>query len=79
MKLSTIYNKLQKVAIIFLAVVVPTVGFGQPPGPGDAGAGGNPDGVPFSDNMNLMFLAVGLVFAGIILKKNFYKKTAIKA
>jgi hypothetical protein len=79
MKLTSISNKLQKAAIIFVSVVVPAVGFGQPPGPGDGGGGGNPDGVPFNDNMNLIFLAVGLVFALVVLKKVFFKGTAVKA
>lgn len=79
MKLTSISNKLQKAAIIFVSVVVPAVGFGQPPGPGDGGGGGNPDGVPFNDNMNLIFLAVGLVFAVVILKRSFFKKVTVKA
>ena len=34
---------------------------------------GNPD-VPFDDNMNLGFLAVGIVFAFVVYRKNFTKK-----
>ncbi len=36
--------------------------------------GGNPD-VPFDDNMNLGFLAAGIVFAFIVVRKKFAVKT----
>ena len=36
--------------------------------------GGNPD-VPFDDNMNLAFLAAGIVFALIVARKKFAVKT----
>lgn len=39
----------------------------------DPGPGGNPD-VPFDDNMNLGFLAVGIVFAFVVYRKNVIKK-----
>ncbi len=35
--------------------------------------GGNPD-VPFDDNMNLLFLAAGLVFAGVVAGKRWKVK-----
>ena len=40
----------------------------------DPGPGGNPD-VPFDDNMNLGFLAVGIVFAFVVYRKNLMKKS----
>ena len=40
---------------------------------GDPNPGGSPD-VPFDDNMNLGFLAVGIVFAFVVYRKNFTKK-----
>ena len=39
----------------------------------DPGPGGNPD-VPFDDNMNLGFLAVGVVFAFVVLRKRLMNK-----
>jgi hypothetical protein len=63
-----------KAAVAYICMlclmVLPTISFGQPapPGPG----GGNPDsplGVPFDDNMNMILLAVGIVFAVVTLKK----------
>lgn len=39
----------------------------------DPGPGGNPD-VPFDDNMNLGFLAVGIVFAFVVYRKSLIKK-----
>ena len=42
----------------------------------DPGGAGNPDAVPFSDYANLVFLGIGLVFAGVVFVKNQQKKTA---
>ncbi len=39
----------------------------------DPAPGGNPD-VPFDDNMNLGFLAVGIVFAFVVFRKSIIKK-----
>ena len=43
-------------------------------GPGGGDPGGNPD-VPFDENMNLAFLAAGVVFAFYIAKKRLFSKT----
>ena len=43
-------------------------------GPGGGDPGGNPD-VPFDENMNLAFLAAGVVFAFYIAKKKLFSKT----
>lgn len=42
-------------------------------GPGGGDPGGNPD-VPFDENMNLAFLAAGVVFAFYIAKKRLFSK-----
>ena len=59
---------IQKLATLLIATI-PVCCFAQAPGPGNGGA----DAVPFDDNMNLLFLAVGIVFAVIITAKNFRK------
>lgn len=46
------------------------------PGPGEGGGGGSPDGVPFDSNMNLIFLAIGLLFAAVVVIKQVQKKKA---
>ena len=44
----------------------------------DPGGAGNPDAVPFDSNMNLIFLAVGVLLAGFVMIRKF-KKTLVKA
>lgn len=52
--------------VMLLVLVIPAISFAQsPPGPGDGG--GPADAVPFDDNMNLIFLAGGLLFAAIVV------------
>ena len=60
-----------------LAIAAPIAGFSQ--GPGGPLEGGSPDpAVPFDDNMNLLFLAMGVVFAVVVTVRYFNKK-AVKA
>jgi hypothetical protein len=65
--------------VVFCLTVLPAISFGQPAPPGPGGTGGNPDtplgGVPFDNNMNLLFLLVGVVFAIVILKKSQNKRS----
>lgn len=58
--------------VILLVLVVPAISYAQTPGPGPGGA----EGVPFDDNMNVLFLAVGIAFAVMITIKQLHKKTA---
>ena len=60
MKIRDMMSKL--FAMLIAMVIVPAVSYCQPPDPTD----GNPD-VPFDDNMNIMFLIIGVTFAGIIV------------
>lgn len=72
-------KKVFKKSLAFaLAIAAPFAGFCQGPGgPGDGG--GSPDpAVPFDDNMNLLFLAMGVVFAVVVTVRYFNKK-AVKA
>lgn len=70
MKFQTVLKKkFIKLFIMGCLLAVPAISFCQP-GPGDD----NPD-VPFDDNMNLIFLAIGLVFAVIIIGKKLRKST----
>lgn len=68
-----------KAIAIIIATVIPAIGFCQPPGPGDGGGGGNPDGVPFDTNLNLVFLAAGLLFVSIVVVKQFRKRNTATA
>ena len=59
-----------KFLVMILILIMPAIVFCQaPPGPGDD----NPD-VPFDGTMNLLFLAAGLVFAAVIVRKKLSKK-----
>lgn len=74
MKFKTTRNKnFTKFFSIFCMILLPVVGFCQdgPPPPGDV-----PD-VPFDSNMNLIFLAGGVLFAGVILAKRLRKKAIL--
>ena len=64
---------------LFAATIVPAIAFCQPPGPGDGGGGGNPDGVPFDASLNVVFLAVGLLFISIVAVKQFRKRKTVTA
>lgn len=69
MKLQSVVKKklIQFFALVCL-MIVPAVGFCQPPDPVD----GNPD-VPFDENMNLVFLAIGLLFAAVVIVRRLRK------
>ena len=73
---------LNAVSIFLCIVELPVISYSQPaPPPGSGGSGTSPDtplGVPFDADMNLIFAAVGVVFAVIILKK-VQRKKAIAA
>ena len=68
---------LKKITICTIAVIsvmIPFISFAQDPG-------GNPDGnpppvVPFDDNMNLVLIGAGIVFAVVIFKKLQGKRVA---
>jgi hypothetical protein len=54
--------------ILVAAMLIPAVSFCQiAPGPGD------PADVPFDSNLNLVFLAIGVVFAAVIIAKRLRK------
>jgi len=72
-------KKLSAVVIMLFALVLPLIGISQtPPGPGD-GTGGPADAVPFDDNMNLLFLAAGLVFAMEVVVKQLQQRKKANA
>jgi hypothetical protein len=86
MKLESIVSSLSlkknmsRLAVIACLLCAPLVGICQALPNGDGGNGGLEDvAVPFDSNMNLMFLIVGIVFAVIITKKYFLKKSVITA
>lgn len=58
--------------VMLLMLVVPAINFAQTPGPGPGGA----EGVPFDDNMNLIFLTAGIVFAVLVTVKQLHNKAA---
>lgn len=57
--------------VMLLVWVIPAISIAQP-GPGPGGA----DGVPLDDNMNLVFLVVGIAFAVVITVKQLRNKVA---
>ena len=72
MKLQTaVKTKLIQFFAAVCLMIVPAVSFCQPPDPVDE----NPD-VPFDDNMNLVFLAIGLLFAAVVIVRRLRKNAA---
>lgn len=74
------YKKILAISYPFVMLLtLPIIGIGQPDLPG--GTGGAPVGegggaaVPFDDNMNLAFLAIGIVFAIFAIRKYINNKT----
>lgn len=64
---------------VALTTFVSSVAFAQgPPGPGD-GSGNPPDGVPLDSNLNMIFLALGLMFAGYVVFKQIQKSKRANA
>jgi len=69
---------LTNVAVSAALLVTPLVSICQsgPPPPSDNG--GNPE-VPFDSNMNMIFLAAGVLFAVIITVRQWRKKASVTA
>ncbi len=59
-------KKLSAVFAMFCFMLLPLAGICQPATPG---GGLNPEAVPFDDNMNLIFLVAGVVFAMVVVVK----------
>lgn len=78
MKLSALSfkKKLLNAAIVAASVATPLIGICQPPPPAEGG--GNPE-VPFDSNMNLVFLAAGVLFAVLITVRQLRKRTSAAA
>ena len=71
---TAVKKKLIQFFVAACLLVIPAISFCQaPPGPGDD----NPD-VPFDKNMNLVFLAVGIVFAVVIIARKLRKNAVSK-
>jgi hypothetical protein len=67
-------TRLAQVIVMAVLFISPLVGMSQ------VGPGGLPeDAVPFDDNMNLVFLAAGIVFAVVVSIRYFRKKTTATA
>jgi negative regulator of sigma E activity len=67
---------LTNVAVSAALLATPLIGISQitPPNEG----GGNPE-VPFDSNMNMIFLAAGVLFAVIITVRQWRKKASVTA
>lgn len=78
MKLTALSLKktLTNAAVTVGLLVTPLIGICQPPPPNEGG--GNPD-VPFDSNMNMIFLAAGVLFAVIITVRQVRKKASAAA
>jgi len=72
--LSAMKKKLSHLVVAAFLMLSPAFAFCLP----DPGSGGNPDSVPFDDNLNLIFLTLAVLFAGFVMVKKF-RKTATKA
>ena len=66
-------KRLTNLVVTAVILVTPLIGICQPPPPNDGG--GNPE-VPFDNNMNLIFLAAGILFAVIITVRQLRKRAA---
>jgi len=72
---TSLKKRLAQVLVMAVLFVSPLVGICQVPGPG-----GPPETpVPFDDNMNLVFLTAGVVFALIVSVRYFRKKATTTA
>jgi LPXTG-motif cell wall-anchored protein len=73
----TIKNELNKVLALAIVTFAPVLAIAQdPPAPADGG-GGEPLDVPLGDTTtNMIFLAMGLLFAGMIVFKLYSRKKA---
>jgi hypothetical protein len=67
---------LTNVAVSAALLATPLIGICQPPAPNEGG--GNPE-VPFDSNMNMIFLAVGVLFAVIITLRQLRKRASVTA
>ena len=78
MKLTALSLKktLTNLAVTAFVLVTPLIGICQPPPPNEGG--GNPE-VPFDSNMNMVFLAAGILFAVIITVRQLRKKASVTA
>lgn len=71
-------KRLTQTLALVVVFLLPSVLLAQPIGPGPAGGGGAPE-VPFDDNMNIMFLIAGVLFAVIITVKKMRKRAVATA
>lgn len=76
MKLMSFSKKLTNAVATAVLMVTPLIGICQPPPPNEGG--GNPE-VPFDSNMNMVFLAAGVLFAVIITVRQLRKKASVTA
>ncbi|HMO62732.1 MAG TPA: hypothetical protein PKC39_12075 [Ferruginibacter sp.] len=65
-----IQKKFIQVFAFAIVALMPAITLAQPPGPEDGEVG--PD-VPFDANMNLIFLAVAVLFAAFVMYRKFRK------
>jgi len=63
-------------AVVCFLLALPVIGFSQPATPNGGGQTVDPPtGVPFDDTMNLVFLAGAVIFAAVVVTKQWRKKT----
>ena len=62
-------RKANQIVVMLLVLVIPAISLAQP-GPGPGG----PEGVPLDDNMNLVFLLVGIAFAAFVTLSQLRKR-----
>lgn len=69
-------KRLTGVVLAAILLITPLISICQPPPPNEGG--GSPE-VPFDNNMNLIFLAAGVLFAVVITVKQLRKRAATTA
>ena len=72
----SLQKRLTKVVVAAVLLLTPLIGICQPPPPNEGG--GNPE-VPFDSNMNMIFLAAGILFAVIITVRQIRKRASVTA
>jgi hypothetical protein len=66
-----------KLLALLFVLAAPVLSYGQPPLPDDGGEPIGPD-APFDDKMSLVFLAIGVVFAAVIVMQEVRKRRKLQ-
>ena len=73
----TMKSSVVKLLAVLFVLAAPVLSYGQPPLPDDGGEPIGPD-APFDDKMSLVFLAIGVVFAAVIVMQEVKKRRKLQ-